>query len=220
MISWMSTAPDGTNAYGNNSSVNWLANTALSNCACSAFDILSASEPRTATLSVWVICQPSSFHTSKSSSSLASSAFSTLSTASAPSTSSTASANPAEFPCTPNDRNPSRSSHSGLQRLWKRPRSQRLRIPLVSRLWRRRLLCNNCFQVGRCARNATSARFKAGQHVASRKKTTTRCDGCWRDIKKGEMAWHCKKCWDKDLCQKCWGRSRGIVGTYHKDECR
>lgn len=62
---------------------------------------------------------------------------------------------------------------------------------------------NNCFQAGRCARNATSVRFKTGQHVASRKKTTTGCDGCWREIKKGEMAWHYKKCWDKDLCQKC-----------------
>ncbi|KAH6984539.1 hypothetical protein BKA56DRAFT_671042 [Ilyonectria sp. MPI-CAGE-AT-0026] len=56
---------------------------------------------------------------------------------------------------------------------------------------------NNCFQVGGCARDAT----------------------CWRDIKKGKMARHCKECWDKDLCQRCWGRNRGIVGTYHKDKC-
>lgn len=102
--------------YGDDSFVDWLANAASSNCACSAFDILSASRPRTATLPVWVICQPCSFHTSKSrtSPSLAFSISSAASAVSVPSTSPTPSATPAEFPSTPNDRHPSRS---GLQRL-------------------------------------------------------------------------------------------------------
>ncbi|KAH6896705.1 hypothetical protein B0T10DRAFT_454604 [Thelonectria olida] len=69
--------------------------------------------------------------------------------------------------------------------------------------------CTNCHKSNKCPPAATLVNLVAGQQITSRKKKSTTCDGCWRDIKKDEMTWFCKKklC-DKDLCRKCWGKKK------------
>ncbi|RSL72447.1 hypothetical protein CEP53_001076 [Fusarium sp. AF-6] len=53
---------------------------------------------------------------------------------------------------------------------------------------------------------STQVLLTAGQDLPQRKRSSLGCSGCWKDIKKGKLVWHCNKCWDKDLCQKCWGK--------------
>ncbi|KAJ4328385.1 hypothetical protein N0V84_001256 [Fusarium piperis] len=47
-----------------------------------------------------------------------------------------------------------------------------------------------------------------GKDLPRRKRSSMGCSGCWKDIKKGKIVWHCNKCWDKDLCQNCWGKTK------------
>jgi hypothetical protein len=68
--------------------------------------------------------------------------------------------------------------------------------------------CTNCHRSNKCPPAATLVNLVVGQQVTSRKKKSTTCDGCWRDIKKEEMTWFCKKSCDKDLCRKCWGKKK------------
>ncbi|KAF4999563.1 hypothetical protein FDECE_11484 [Fusarium decemcellulare] len=56
--------------------------------------------------------------------------------------------------------------------------------------------------------SATQVLLTAGEALPRHKRSSLGCSGCWRDIKKGKMVWHCNKCWDKDLCQKCWGKTK------------
>jgi uncharacterized UBP type Zn finger protein len=34
------------------------------------------------------------------------------------------------------------------------------------------------------------------------------CNRCWRSIKKGSLTWHCDKCFDPELCAKCWRKGK------------
>ncbi|KAF4337165.1 cytoskeletal-regulatory complex EF hand domain protein [Fusarium beomiforme] len=58
-----------------------------------------------------------------------------------------------------------------------------------------------------CPRPPTSVQvvLVAGKGIQKYKPSVlSGCSACWREFKKRQMIWRCKKCWDKTLCEKCW----------------
>lgn len=67
-------------------------------------------------------------------------------------------------------------------------------------------LCPSC--PSRCSHPLQHVTLTLSKLTKPHAMGTLVCSGCLSAIKKGSVAWHCQKCWERDLDDKCWRKKK------------